>query len=103
LVSDHEQKRYEKIRRKIGEFCGRKQDKATTISLNTVRLGTMYSDNMPLGPIPGLSNGTVIAVGNVDKNMDFWNYSNQLSSFLVDDKNIRSVVGIRIVTTNIIS
>lgn len=63
----------------------------------------MYSANMPLGPIPGLSNGTVIAVGNVDKNMGFWNYSNQLSSFLVDDKNIRSVVGIRIVTTNIIS
>jgi len=40
-----------------------------------------------------MSNGTVIAIGDVVKNEDFCNYSNQLSSFLLKDKKIESILG----------
>jgi hypothetical protein len=53
-----------------------------TISFDEVRLGTMYRKY-----------GTVIAMGDVVKNEDFCNYSNQLCSFLLKDKDIESVLG----------
>ncbi len=88
-----EKQYYEKIQGKIGKFCRSKHYKPITIRLDTIRLGIMYSENKSLGPIPRLSNGTVIAIGNIDKNMEFNNFSNQLTSFLLQDKNIRSESG----------
>jgi hypothetical protein len=44
----------------------------------------MYLENKTLRPLHGMSNGTVIAIGDVVKNEGF-NYSNQLSSFLLND------------------
>jgi hypothetical protein len=63
------------------------------VKLDSVRPGTMYSEKETLTPIQGMSNGTVIAVGDVVRNKDFYNYSNQLTSFLLRDKNIKSILG----------
>jgi len=53
----------------------------------------MYSENKTLKPLHGIGNGTVIAVGDVVENEDFCNYSNQLGSFLLKDKKIKSILG----------
>ena len=53
----------------------------------------MYIENNTLRPSHGMSNGTVIAIGDVVKNEDFCNYSNQLSSFLLKDKNTELILG----------
>jgi len=53
----------------------------------------MYSESKMLRPLHGMSNGTVIAVGDVVKNEDFFNYSNQLVSSLLKDEKIESVLG----------
>jgi hypothetical protein len=81
---------YERIRKKIQQFSGKKRYRKLTISFDEVRPGTMYLEKTTLRPLHGISNGTVIAVGDVVKNKDFFNYSNQLSSFLLKDKNIES-------------
>jgi len=84
---------YERIRKKIQQFSRKIRDSKIAISLDEVRPGTMYLENNTLYPLHGMSNGTVIAVGDVIKNEHFCNYSNQLSSFLLKDKNIESVLG----------
>jgi hypothetical protein len=86
-------KDYERIRKKIQQFSRKKRDSKIAISFDKVRPGTMYLENNTLCPLHGMSNGTVIAVGDVVKNEHFCNYSNQLSSFLLKDKNIESVLG----------
>jgi hypothetical protein len=88
------EKDHEVIRRKIQEFSRKGRDNMITISFDGVRPGTMYSENKTLTPVHGMSNGTVIAVGDVGKNKDFSNYSNQLSSFLLTDKTIESILGV---------
>ena len=52
---------------------------------------TIYSENKIFGPAHGIGNGTVIAFGNVDKNIH-WNFANRLTSFLLKDKYIRSIL-----------
>jgi hypothetical protein len=89
---------YEIIRKKIQQFCREKQfskkrDRKMIISFDEVRPGTMYLDDKIPRPLDGKSNGTVIAIGNVSLNREFCNYSNQLSSFLLSDKNIESILG----------
>ena len=84
---------YERIRKKIQQFSRKKRDSKITINFDKVRPGTMYLENKTLRPLHGLGNGTVIAVGDIVKNEHFFNYSNQLSSFLLKDKNIESVLG----------
>ena len=84
---------YERIRKKIQQFSKKNRDSKIAISLDKVRPGTMYLENNTLCPLHGMSNGTVIAVGDVIKNEHFCNYSNQLSSFLLKDKNIESILG----------
>jgi len=84
---------YERIRKKIQQFSRKKPDTKITISFDEVRPGTMYFENNTLRPFHGMSNGTVIAIGDLFKNEDFCNYSNQLSSFLLMDKNIKLIVG----------
>jgi hypothetical protein len=90
-------KDYERILKKIQEFSRIKRDSNITISFDEVRPGTMYLKNKTLrplyGPLYGMSNGAVIAVGDVTSNENFCNYSNQLSSFLLMDKNIESILG----------
>ncbi len=86
-------KDYERIRKKIQQFSKKNRDSKIAISLDKVRPGTMYLENNTLCPLHGMSNGTVIAVGDVIKNEHFCNYSNQLSSFLLKDKNIESILG----------
>ena len=84
---------YEIIQRKIEEFSRKKRENMLTVNFVSVRPGTMYSENNTLRPIQGMSNGTVIAVGDVAQNEDFCNYSNQLTSFLLRDKKIKSILG----------
>jgi len=87
---------YEKIQRKIQEFCSKFRKKLCNkiiITFDEVRPGTMYLENKTLRPLHGMSNGTVIAVGDVSKNEGFFNYSNQLGSFLLMDKDIESILG----------
>jgi hypothetical protein len=85
---------YVSIRKKIQQFSRKKRDTKITICFQVVRPGTMYFENNTLRPSQGMSNGTVIAIGDVIKNEEFCNYSNQLSSFLLKDKNIESILGV---------
>jgi hypothetical protein len=86
-------KDYERILKKIQQFSRIKRGSNITISFDEVRPGTMYLKNKTLRPLYGMSNGAVIAVGDVTRNENFCNYSNQLSSFLLMDKNIESILG----------
>jgi hypothetical protein len=88
-----EKKDYERIRKKIQQFSRIKRDSKMTITFDEIRPGTMYLENKTQKPLDGMSNGTVIAVGDVIKNELFCKYSNQLSSFLLRDKNIKSILG----------
>jgi hypothetical protein len=84
---------YERIRKKIQQFSRKKRDGKINISFQVVRPGTMYFENNTLRPSHGMSNGTVIAIGDVVENEGFCNYSNQLGSFLLKDKKIKSILG----------
>lgn len=86
-------KDYEIIQKQIQEFSRIKRHSTLIVKLDSVRPGTMYSEKETLTPIQGMSNGTVITVGDVVRNKDFYNYSNQLTSFLLRDKNIKSILG----------
>jgi len=87
------EKDYETIRKRIQQFTRKRRGSKLTVTFGEVRPGTMYSENETLKPLHGISNGTVIAVGDVVENEEFCNYSNQLCSFLLKDKNIQSVLG----------
>jgi hypothetical protein len=63
------------------------------VNFNTIRPGTLYSNNKKPNPLLGPRNGTVIALGNLDNNTEFCNYSNRLGLFLLRDKTIKSVLG----------
>jgi len=88
-----EKKDYERIRKKIQQFSRIKRDSKMTITFDEIRPGTMYLENKTQRPLHEMSNGTVIAVGDVIKNEDFCNYSNQMGSSLLKDKNIKSILG----------
>jgi hypothetical protein len=88
-----QEKDYERIRKRIQQFSRKKRGGKIIITFDEVRPGTMYTENKTLKPLHGTSNGTVIAVGDVVENEDFCNYSNQLCSFLLKDKNIKSIFG----------
>ena len=87
------EKDYERIRKRIQQFTRKTRGGKITITFDEVRLGTMYSENKTLIPLHGISNGTVIAVGDVVENEEFCKYSNQLCSFLLKDKNIETILG----------
>jgi hypothetical protein len=84
---------YEMIQKQIQEFSRKKRDRILTVNFDAVRPGTMYSENKTEQPVQGMSNGTVIAIGDVVRNEDFCNYSNQLGSYLLSDKKIKSILG----------
>lgn len=84
----------EKIQERLRTFFKNSRTKGLTISLDTIRPGAFYSKNR-FSPTNGMGNGTVIAFGNVDTNRFFFNFTNQLTCFLLADKYIRSVLGLR--------
>jgi hypothetical protein len=88
-----EKKDYERIRRNVQQFTRKQRINLLNIKFGVIRLGTMYLENKTLIPVDGISNGTVIAVGDVNQNEEFYNYSNDLTSFLLRDKKVRSILG----------
>ena len=81
------------IRKKIQQFVNQKRIKKLDVKFESVRPGTMYSEGNTLRPLQKISNGTVIASGEVNQNKDFFNYSNSLGLFLLSDKKIKSILG----------
>jgi len=86
-------KDHEPIRKKIQQFVNQKRIKKLDIKFESVRPGTMYSEGNTLRPLQKISNGTVIASGQVNQNKDFFNYSNNLGLFLLNDKKTKSILG----------
>jgi len=84
---------YERISDKIHQFPEQNQDKKVNISFNCVRPGAMYSWSKTARPVRNISNGTVIAYGDVANNTDFCNCSNNLAIFLLRDEKIKSKLG----------
>ena len=85
-------KDYQTIKRQIQLFT-RSQKVALTIKLDSIRPGCMYYGNKTLKPIKRLSNGTVIAIGDVSHNIEFCKYANCLTKYLVSDKKTQSILG----------
>ena len=88
-----EKKDYERIRKKIKEFSEKQRVKMLNIRFDAVRPGTMYFANKTQSPVDRVSNGTVIAVGDVTHNESFCNYANRLTTFLLKDKKVKSILG----------
>jgi hypothetical protein len=88
-----EKKYHEPIRKKIQQFVNQKRIKKLNIKFESVRPGTMYSEGKTLRPLQKISNGTVIASGEVNQNKDFFYYSNSLGLFLLNDKKTKSILG----------
>ena len=86
-------KGHESIRKRIQQFVNQNRIKKLNIKFESVRPGTMYSEGNTLRPLQKISNGTVIASGQVNQNKDFFNYSNNLGLFLLKDKKIKSILG----------
>ena len=84
---------YEKIREKIQQYCREEGGERKNIKFDMVRLGTKYQDNNPLIPINGISNGTVIAIGNNHQSKDFICYGDKLGSFMLNDEKLKSILG----------
>jgi len=86
-------KDHEPIRKKIQQFVNQKRIKKLDFKFESIRPGTMYSEGNTLRPLQKISNGTVIASGQVNQNKEFFNYSNSLGLFLLNDKKIKSILG----------
>jgi hypothetical protein len=85
-------KDYQTVRREIQLFI--KSGQVTlNIKLDSIRPGSMYYGNRTLKPINGLSNGTVIASGDVSHNIEFFKYANGLTKYLLNNKSIKSILG----------
>jgi len=87
-----EKKDHEPIRKKIQQFVNQKRIKKLNIKFESVRPGTMYSQGKTLRPLQKISNGTVIASGEVNQNKDFFYYSNNLGLSLLNDKKTKSIL-----------
>jgi len=85
-------KDYQAIRRQIQLFT-KSQKVKLNIKLESIRPGSAYYGNTTLKPIKGLSNGTVIAIGDVSHNVEFCKYGNSLTKYLLNNKNIKSTLG----------
>jgi hypothetical protein len=85
-------KDYQTIAREIQLFT-KSQNVALKIKLDSIRPGSMYYGNKTLKPIKGLSNGTVIAIGDISHNIEFSKFIKSLTKYLMDDENIQSILG----------
>jgi len=88
-----EEEIYERIQERIYQFSKQNRVKKIDIIFDCIRPGAMYKSAKRLKPIQNVSNGTVIAFGDVAKNVYFCDYSNKLNSFLLTDKKIRAKLG----------
>ena len=84
---------YEQIQKRVEKFSEQNRVKKINIKFDCVRPGAMYKGDRPLKPLHNVSNGTVVAYGDVTKNRDFCNYTNKLTKFLLSDKKIKSKLG----------
>jgi hypothetical protein len=85
-------KNYETIKTHIELFT--ESYKATIkIKFDTIRPGSMYYGNKTLRPLWGQGNGTVIAIGDVSHNIEFSKYFNSLTKYLLNNKDIKSIIG----------
>ena len=85
-------KDYQAIRKQIQLFT-KSQKVKLSIKLDSIRPGSAYYGNRTLKPIKGLSNGTVIAIGDVSHNIEFSKYGNSLTKYLLNNKSIKSILG----------
>jgi len=84
---------YEQIQKRVEKFSEQNRVKKINIKFDCVRPGAMYKGDMPLKPLHNVSNGTVVAYGDVTQNRDFCNYTNKLTKFLLRDKKIKLKLG----------
>jgi hypothetical protein len=85
-------KDYQAIKRQIHLFT--KSRKVTlTIKIDSIRPGSSFYGNSTLRPIDGQGNGTVIAIGDSSNNIEFSNYANSLTKYLLNNKNTKSILG----------
>lgn len=83
---------YQTIRSQIQLFT--KSRKVTlNIKLDSIRPGSAYYSNSTLQPIKGLSNGTVVAIGDVSHNIEFTKYAKDLTKYLLNNSNTKSILG----------
>jgi len=83
---------YGTIEKEIKEFSKRNQKLKLTVTFDTVRPGTFYLNDRRTDTITGLSNGTVVALGDIRTNKEFHPNSNQLSSFPSNDNKLKPVL-----------
>lgn len=84
---------YQIIQERLQKYFTLKRDCNLKITLDAIRLGMAYRNNKTLSPVQGMSNGTVIATGDIVKNESFFSFSNQLTVFLLKDKRVGSILG----------
>jgi hypothetical protein len=84
---------YEQIKKRVEQFLKQNRVKKMNIKFECVRPGAMYKADKTLEPIYDVSNGTVVAYGDVSKNWEFYTYTNKLTNFLLSDKKIESKLG----------
>lgn len=84
---------YSRIQKRISQYSQKYRVKTLDIKFDSVRPGTMYAVNQTMKPIDKISNGTVIAAGDVAQNQHFCNYSNNLGTYLLEDDKIKSALG----------
>ena len=68
---------YETVRQEIKEFS-EGMEARMNVKFDLTRLGTKYENTNTLKPVYGVSNGTIITVGEVVHNTDFVTYANNL-------------------------
>ena len=88
-----EQEISEQIQYRVQQFSEQNRVIKIKFRFDCVRPGAMYRAGKTLIPIQGVSNGAVVAYGDVPQNRDFCNYANKLSRFLLRDKRIKSIMG----------
>jgi hypothetical protein len=87
-----ESRYYDVITEKISQYCKVVRGEMD-VRFDLIRLGTKYENNNTLKPINGVSNGTVMAVGDYLRNSRFTGFGNRLSSFLLKDDDLNIVLG----------
>jgi hypothetical protein len=83
---------YELIQNQLEKFSFGKRGSHLTMCLDKIRLGTLFSNNT-LHPVQNISNGTVIAYGDVFKNEAFFKFTNELAAFLLKDEQVLLKLG----------
>jgi hypothetical protein len=86
------EKDYQAIKRQIQLFTKSRKE-TLTIKIDSIRPGTAYYDNSTIKPVEGRGNGTVIAIGDASQNIEFSNYANNLTKYLSNNKNTKSILG----------